>query len=290
MPRNLRAWPWKRQESRASDGASDASPDAREAPSRWTSGDEPPEAEWTPESPLSPYGYADDDGGIRQVESAAWLRPVPSRVKPSPRRFQPRSGARRETARNASRLTWQLFGALVLVASGYAVEHDPRIPSPIAAHAVGAFDEDYTSRLQPALNRLLTSWHVRSISLGVVQAGTLRAPVFGRVLQGYGPQHPEVWVEGDAGDTVQAAAGGTVLGVYRTGSTYLVKIDHGSDGIALYGGLGTVSVHPDEVVLSGQEIGTLPTRPAHPVFRFAVEKDGKYENPEQFLSFAGGKA
>jgi len=206
------------------------------------------------------------------------------------RGFRPHAAGKPGTARGTSRLTWQLFGALVLVASGYAVEHDPRIPSSIAAHAVDVFDADYTSHVQPALDRLLASLHVRPISLGVSQAAGMRAPVFGRVIQGYGPNHPEVWVQGDAGDTVQAAAPGTVLGVYQTGNTYLVKIDHGADGIALYGGLGSVTVHPDEVVLAGQEIGTLPNRPAHPVFRFSVEKDGKYENPERWVSFAGGSA
>ena len=94
-------------------------------------------------------------------------------------------------------------------------------------------------------------------------------------------------MEGDAKDVVQAAAAGTVLGVYHTGSTYLVKIDHGSYGVAFYAGLGFVDVQPDEVVLAGAEIGTLPARPAHPVFRFSLEKDGKYENPAQFVTFAG---
>lgn len=288
MARDRRVWPWKRREP-STDQAGDERADAHPAPSRWTSNAEPWEAE-PPESPLSPYGYADDDGGIRQVESAAWRRPTRTRPKTPTRGFQPRAGKKPLAARSSSRLTWQLFGALVLVASGYALEHDPRIPSSFAARAVDVFDLDYTSHVQPALDRLLTSLHIRPISLDTAQAGSMHAPVFGRVIEGYGPNHPEVWVEGDAKDVVQAAAAGTVLGVYHTGSTYLVKIDHGSYGVAFYAGLGFVDVQPDEVVLAGAEIGTLPARPAHPVFRFSLEKDGKYENPAQFVTFAGGSA
>ncbi|WP_041695253.1 murein hydrolase activator EnvC family protein [Alicyclobacillus acidocaldarius] len=288
MPRNFGAWPWKRQEPSGADDSNGMEVGSRQAPNRWTMGDAGGE-DW-PESPLSPYGSADDDGGIRQVESATWLRPVRLRSSRSARGFQPHEAGNPSQVRRAPRLTWQFFGALMLVAAGYAVEHDPRIPSPIAAHAIDAFDADYTYRVQPVLDRLLASLRVRHISLGVVQAAGMRAPVFGRVVQGYGPNHPEVWVQGDAGDPVQAAAPGTVLGVYETGHTYLVKIDHGMDGIALYGGLGSVAVHPDDVVLAGQEIGTLPSHPAHPVFRFSLEKDGKFENPQRWISFAGGSA
>ncbi|WP_062308733.1 murein hydrolase activator EnvC family protein [Alicyclobacillus sendaiensis] len=286
MPRNLAAWPWKRRDPSQADDSNGSDDSARQAPSRWTTGD--PNGDDWPESPLSPYGVADDDGGIRQVESAAWVRPVRWVSARSARGFQPHSTGKQKAARATPRLTSQLFGALVLVAAGYALEHDPRVPSAVAAHAVGAFDVDYTNRVQPTLDRLLASLHVRPLSLGAVAA--MRAPVFGRVIQGYGPNHPEVFVEGDAGDPVQAAAPGTVVGVYPTGDTYLVKIDHGVDGIALYGGLGSVTVHPDDIVLAGQEIGTLPKRPAHPVFRFALEKNGKFENPQRWIVFSGGPA
>ncbi|SIS63719.1 murein hydrolase activator EnvC family protein [Alicyclobacillus vulcanalis] len=286
MPRNIRAWPRKRQEPSPATETSEVTPDACEAPSRWTTAESDP---W-PESPISPLGYADDDGSIRQVESAAWLHPVRMRAKAS-RGFQPAGAKKPGASRGTSRLTWQLFGAIVLVASGYALQHDPRIPASLAARAVDVFDVDYTSRLQSALDEVLARLHVRPVSLGVSQAlQTARAPVYGRVIQGYGPNHPEVWVQGDAGDTVQAVAPGTVLGVYQTGNTYLVKVDHGAAGIALYGGLGSVAVHPDEIVLRGQELGTLPRAPAHPVFRFSVEKNGTYENPELWVSFAGGKS
>ncbi|MBF8378744.1 peptidoglycan DD-metalloendopeptidase family protein [Alicyclobacillus mali] len=287
MPRNLRVWSRRREEPPRAGDSTGIKTDAREAPSRWTS--DPEGGDW-PESPLSPYGYADDDGGIRQVESAAWRRPLTSRSARQNRGFQPHASGDSAAVRRTSRLTWQLFGAFVLVAAGYTLQHDPRIPSAITAQAVNAFDADFSSRVQPELDRLLASLHLHPLSLGVTQATTLRAPVFGRVIQSFGPDHPEVWVQGDAGDPVQAAAPGTVLGVYQTGNTYLVKIDHGADGIALYGGLGSVAVHPDDVVLAGQEIGTLPKRPAHPVFRFSIEKSGKFENPERWVSFSGGSA
>ena len=169
MARDRRVWPWKRREP--------STDQAGRRASRRPSGAEPldlergtvAEAE-PPESPLSPYGYADDDRGIRQVESAAWRRPTRTRPKTPTRGFQPRAGKKPLAARSSSRLTWQLFGALVLVASGYALEHDPRIPRRLP-RAPSTSSIWTTLHVQPALDRLLTSLHIRPISLDTAQAG-----------------------------------------------------------------------------------------------------------------------
>ncbi|EJY55955.1 Peptidase M23 [Alicyclobacillus hesperidum URH17-3-68] len=302
MARVKRKWPWQspsrlKHEHWANgalprDGSGPVKTDASEpAPRRWiVDADEDKSLQKQPVSPpVSPYGFADDDGGMRQVESEIWRRPPMGSMKQSRgRSFVPATGAG-PRARFGANWAWQLLGAVVLVAVGYTIQHDPRIPASVAARAVSVFDTDYTSSVQPSIDRVFAKLHLRPPSLEAV-SGPMHAPVFGSIVADYGPDHPEVWIAGDAGDVVQAAASGTVLTVVKSSGSYLIKIDHGVLGTAVYSGLASASVQPDEFVSAGEAIGRLPSTPTHPVFRFSLVKDGKYENPHQYISFPGASS
>src|SRR5579875_349227 len=164
MARVKRKWPWQspsrlKHEHWANgalprDGSGPVKTDASEpAPRRWiVDADEDKSLQKQPVSPpVSPYGFADDDGGMRQVESEIWRRPPMGSMKQSRgRSFVPATGAG-PRARVGANWAWQLFGAVVLVAVGYTIQHDPRIPASVAARAVSVFDTDYTSSVQPSI-------------------------------------------------------------------------------------------------------------------------------------------
>ncbi|GMA55894.1 hypothetical protein GCM10025858_03970 [Alicyclobacillus sacchari] len=200
MARVKRKWPWHSPTRGQGDewsnvprntsgfGGTDA---GEPAPRRWVV--EADEDGGLHNPPVSPYGFADDDGGMRQVESEIWRRPPMSSGKQSRgRSFVPATGTG-PRARFGANWAWQLFGAVVLVAVGYTIQHDPRIPASVAARAVSVFDTDYTSSVQPSIDRVFAKLHLRPPSLEAV-SGPMHAPVFGSIVADYGPDHPEVWI------------------------------------------------------------------------------------------------
>jgi len=157
--------------------------------------------------------------------------------------------------------------------------------SGICREAQCGFDTEYTSQVQPTVDKAFASMHLVIPSFGA--STKMHDPLVGTIVGDYGPNHPEIWISAAARKTVMAAGSGTVLTVVSTGGSDVVKIDNGSLGTTIYAGLGSVSVKPNEYVNAGESIGRLPTTPAHPSLRFSLVKNGQYENPHYVISFSG---
>lgn len=311
MPESKRRWRWRSPVTqgfapeKSSDpfrGETDRDPlDAPRGPSRWvdTSDEEPVYDGKQIVSNLSPYGFADDDASMRQVEGEIWRRPVglgstaSSHETASRRtRFVARADSSRSSAPRiqksspSSHFLWQLFLSAVLVGTGFFVTRDSKVPSSIDTKAQSVFETDYTAAVQPALNSMFTKFHIAAPAFTVANA-SLHAPMRGTIVDDYGANHPEIWLAGQANQIVQSAGSGTVITVTKSAGSELVRVDGGASGTAIYDGLGTVSVKVDEYVNSGESIGRLPKSPTHPILRFALVQHGKYVNPHDFIQFSG---
>lgn len=289
-----RKWPWQARDieekevglRQANDVLQDSEEEtsSRPAPPRW--GEDA-------QSHLSPYGFSEDDAGLRQVESGAWRRAFPAKSAASRRQFVPNKGRPMDNNRPASSranrfsstLTWQVFCAAALVGAGYFVEHNAKVMTAIGGETQMVFDTDYTSQVQPAVDRAFADMHLAIPTFGATSR--LHAPMAGTIVNDYGPNHPEIWIAGNPNETVMAAGSGTVLTVVKSGSTDVVKIDNGAFGTTIYAGLSQVSVQANEYVNAGESIGRLPTTPSHPSLRFSLVKNGQYENPHGVIEFSG---
>lgn len=291
-----RKWPWQIKHIDTSSTAEYDALDSRvaeerPAPSRWRTETDGEDAYRSPESDLSPFGFAEDDATLRQVESGVFNQKSRLRVGGTRRQFQPvtsRTSPAQKITRTGNRASatfvWQLFCALVLVGAGYMVEHDPSIPATITTQTQDVFNTDYTSQVQPSVDAAFADMHLAIPTFGAV-GNELHPPITGSIIADYGVNHPEIWLSGNPNETVMSAGSGTVLDVLKAGSTYLVKIDNGSFGTSIYTGLQRVSVQANEYVNAGESIGRLPTTPSHPVLRFSLVKNGSYENPHDFIHF-----
>lgn len=290
-----RRWPWQARDIKGDDVATPSDDEldqtrnshterSRPAPSRWTEGGQ---------TNLSPYGFSEDDAGLRQVESGAWKRSFSTKSSSTKQRFIPKTnpvsgnGQRPDRARSRFSLTfaWQIFCAAVLVGAGYFVEHNSKAMSAIGGETQAVFNTDYTSQVQPTVDRAFADMHLSIPSFGA--STRLHEPLAGSIVDDYGPNHPEIWISGNADEPIMAAGSGTVLTVANSGGEDVVKIDNGSYGTTIYAGLGNVSVKVNEYVNAGEAIGRLPTTPSHPSLRFSIVKNGQYENPHDLIAFSG---
>ncbi|MCF8563558.1 M23 family metallopeptidase [Alicyclobacillus tolerans] len=265
------------------------------------SGKERGSAPWLGEP--SPYGFSDEDGTLKQVESANWRR-TGSRL--NRRRFVPAAQSRANLKTNsrwqtppASRApaasagsTWLLRTVLAtgVVALGLYASHSH---TPWAGRVKGvyteAFSQDYSSRALPAIENFLSQHHITVpvLSTANVQGAVrLHVPLAGTVTQDYTANHPEMVIQGTANEPVLSAGSGTVMKVQPlTSGTFLITIDHGSLGTSLYSGVTKVSVQPNEYVNAGQVIAHLPSG-SSPTFQFSFEKNGKFVNPHDYIHFS----
>ncbi|MFD1674996.1 peptidoglycan DD-metalloendopeptidase family protein [Alicyclobacillus fodiniaquatilis] len=262
--------------------------DSMPAPSRWVSegnGD------------LSPYGFVDEDGGMRQVESGTWRNAFGAkRPQPTGKRFVARTtstsppsgtGGGVKQKSYASTLLWQAFCAAMLVGIGYFVEHSPQpLAQTIASESQGVFQTDYTAKVQPEITKAFQDLHVTVPSFGG-SAVQLHTPIAGDITEDYSSNHPEISISASANQAVKAAGSGTVTAVTKSGNAEILKIDNGDFGTSVYTGLGSINVKLHEYVSSGEVVGKLPAKPSHPILQFSMLKNGKYENPHQFIDFPG---
>ncbi|WP_067617556.1 M23 family metallopeptidase [Alicyclobacillus acidiphilus] len=304
-----RKWPWQVGKARhpelkaAADPFTTRAVDESEAPvgpARWVgeSGTDPSRDGSSVVSNLSPYGFAEDDASMRQVEGEVWRRPIDvetSRSASARRRFvaTTNGGRSKEPHSNPSskstHFVVQLFFAAVLVGVGYFVSHDPRVPQTVASDAQSVFATDYTEDVQPTIDHWFAKLHIAQPVFNVATT-SLHEPIHGTIVDDYGVNHPEIWLSGNANQTVQAAGSGTVITVVKSGNSDLVKLDNGAVGTTIYDGLGSVNVKVNEYVNAGESIGRLPSSPSHPILRFSVVKDGKYENPHDLIRFSGSSS
>ncbi|MFB5191110.1 M23 family metallopeptidase [Alicyclobacillus fastidiosus] len=293
MPDVKRKWPWQVKHTSA-----EPYPDERNSTSRADSEESlPAPSRWVSEeqSDLSPYGFAEEDAGLRQVESGAWRRAFSGSGQPR-KQFVPmhapkptqRPAARPNRPSTLSRtMMWQALCALVLVGIVYYVDHHPdSVPPNVTAQTQAVLETDYTANVEPDIDKAFADMHLGNPTFGGSTA-KLHAPLNGTVVDDYSSTHPEVWIAGAAKAPVMAAGSGTVLNVVKTGDTELVKIDNGAYGTTIYAGLGSVSVKPHEYVTAAQVIGKLPASPSHPSLKFSMVKNGQYVNPNTWIQLTG---
>lgn len=281
--------PWLTMQSRTPE-SSESSPTAIEAakgrgkaaPSRWVRDE------------ASPYGFVDDDGTMRQVENPTWRRAFSSR-RSKPGQFVPanirktlqvRRPGDSTPRRRGSALLWQTFLAAVLVCCGlYAHQSQQPIAANVEDVMAKVFQTDYTGQVTPALERILERYHIVLPNFGATAGVRMHSPLNGPITADYSATHPEIWLQAPANAPVMAAGTGTVIKVSTLNGQGLVEIDNGAFGDTIYAGLVGITVHSQEYVYTGQIIGRLPENPDEPVLRFAMVKDGKFENPHDFIYF-----
>ncbi len=106
-------------------------------------------------------------------------------------------------------------------------------------------------------------------------------PIFGRVRTHYG-----IDFDGDTGDPIVAAAGGTVLSAgWRTGYGNTVVISHGSGFTTVYAHQTDVAVSAGDVVAGGELIGWVGSTgwSTGPHLHFEVRVEGVAVDPDPYL-------
>jgi murein DD-endopeptidase MepM/ murein hydrolase activator NlpD len=252
-------------------------------------------AQWLSEE-SSPYGFSDEDGTIKQVDSRNWRRvATPSRGRrfiATPSNANRQTGVKRKTlATSAGGSTWLLQGAFALALVGigwYAEQAHGHLAKQVSGIYQRAFADDYSPRLLAAIDRFASE---HDISLSVWNPSVAlkyHVPVSGTVVEEYSTNHPQITIQGHAGETVLAAGSGTVARVTHMSSGYLLVVDHGGGRSTLYDGLASVSVHEGEAVSAGETIGRL-AKSGKPVMHFGFEQDGQFVNPNDYIVWSSAR-
>ncbi|MCL6631621.1 MAG: M23 family metallopeptidase [Alicyclobacillus herbarius] len=232
----------------------------------------------------SPYGFADQDGTLKQVDSRTWQRV--SRQSNS-RRFVASAGNRRRVSasgRPRTESTWMLQSVLaVLVIAGgwYGAHAKTPVAHQMEAVFQRAFMSDYSDKVTGTFRRFASAYHIDLPAFGA-SSFRYHVPLTGRIVSDYSSQHPEMVIQGTPQEVVLASASGVVSKLAQSGQGYLLVIEHGDGRSTLYDGLASVSVRKGESVASGQVIGRLGSA-AEPTLRFGFEQDGKFVNPHDYI-------
>jgi len=240
---------------------------------------------------VSPYGFSDEDGTLKQLDSPNWRRSLPAvkkqRFIPISSRWQtPQSPTTSLPVRKSgSTLVLQSAFAVALVALGlYAQQGQSSLASTLQRTYRSVFSQDYSGTVLPVVENFLSSHHLSFPAWASPGAIRLHVPVSGSVVTDYSPEHPEMVIQGTSKESVLASGSGVVTQVQPLSGGSLVIINHGQLGVSIYAGIGTVAVHKGEYVTTGQVLGHLPTT-AHPTLRFSIEVKGKYVNPHDYIHF-----
>lgn len=253
---------------------------------------EPPhkEARWAGDG-VSPYGFSDEDGTLKQLDSPNWRRLLPAvkkqRFVPVTSRWQPPQSpvTGSSSAKNGSTWVLQSVFAVALVALGlYAAQGQSTLATTLQRTYRSVFSQDYSGTVIPVVESFLSSHHLSLPAWATPGAIRLHVPVTGLVVTDYTPEHPEMVIQGTSNESVLASGSGVVTQVQPLSSGSLVIIDHGQLGVSIYAGVGTVAVHKGEYVATGQVLGHLPTA-VRPTLRFSIEVKGKYVNPHDYIHF-----
>ena len=127
-------------------------------------------------------------------------------------------------------------------------------------------------------------------SRGSGSGGTLAWPLVGAITSRYGYRngelHPAIDIDGHTGDSVRAAAEGTVIKAgYYGNYGNMIKVDHGGGLVTMYAHLSKIKVSVGDTVSAGQVIGlvgsTGNSTGSH--LHFEVIINGKEVNPINYL-------
>jgi murein DD-endopeptidase MepM/ murein hydrolase activator NlpD len=246
----------------------------------------------------SPYGFSDDDGTLKQTDSSNWRNMfgagrrrgfVPTaKTKGKSSRWQTSGtpgGGGTSPNRGDTWLLQTLAAAVLVIAGVYAHNTPGKAADQIRGLYQTAFQTDYSQEAIPAVEQLLNRYGVSLPVFGSsTGAITLHVPVTGNITEDYSSTHPEIFIQGQSGESVLAAGSGTVTQVVSVGAAQMVVIDHGKLGTTIYNGLASVTVKKGESVSSGELIGHLPQNPK-PVLKFAMQQNGHYVNPHEYIHF-----
>lgn len=241
----------------------------------------------------SPYGFLDEDGTQKEIDSKTWRRVQQPRKA---RRFVPRTAQASSnpspTAAPASQRpggsTWvmQLVVAIALAGCGiYAHSQNTTVAADLNRVFENAYTTDYSTQALPTLSNFLASHHIAVPSfIGSKGELTFHLPLDGTIVSDYSKDNARITLQGKANAPVFADANGTIVKVTKLADGYMVTIHHGTVGDSQYFGLGTVSVKQGETVQSGQTIGKLKST-TQAQMQFGIAKNGAYVNPHDYIQF-----
>lgn len=244
----------------------------------------------------SPYGFSDEDGTLKQLDSSNWRRLMSAnrnqRFVPVNSRWQEPPSSNTESSIEKTGSTWLLQSvfAIGLVALGlYASNTHTALAAKVDSAYKTVFAQDYSSAVIPTISNFLSAHHISVPAW--VQAGAihLHVPMSGSIITDYSSQHPEMVIQGTPKEAVLATGSGVVAKAEQLLTGSLVVVDHGKLGVSIYDGLGTLAVHQGEYVSSGQVLGHLPSK-GHPDLRFSIEQNGHYVNPHDYIVFPASTA
>lgn len=133
------------------------------------------------------------------------------------------------------------------------------------------------------------SSYTMTASRGGSHIGGLNWPLSGKITSGYGSRrgHTGMDIDGNAGDSIRAAAGGTVTSAGRNGNYGLiVTIDHGNGLKTRYAHCSSILVKVGQEVSRGQVIARVGStgRSTGSHLHFEVISGGTYQNPLRYLN------
>lgn len=244
----------------------------------------------------SPYGFSDEDGTLKQVDSSNWRRMLgrnrTQRFVPVESRWQGVASRNQEWPVQRTGSTWllQSLFAVGLVGLGlYASHSQTALASEVQSVYKSVFTKNYSTMAGPAIDQFLSTHHLPIPAWAQSGAIRLHVPMTGSIVTDYSPQHPEMVIQGTPHEAILSAGSGVVAKAQALSSGSMVVIDHGKLGVSIYDGLGSLAVHQGEYVNSGQVLGHLPGS-GHPQLRFSIEQNGHYVNPHDYIVFPSSGA
>ena len=191
------------------------------------------------------------------------------------------------------RRAWDQWGfyvslALVLALIGYgtvAIRNRPvREASPVVAMQPALISPTPTATAVPTL---LFQW---PLSGEILMAHSPESAIYQSALGAF-TAHEGIDIASWAGETVCAAADGTIVAFYASSAYgYVLDIEHMGGFVTRYGGLSATSlVQSGERVRAGQDVGTVgdvPCGESHlgPHLHFEILDSGLSVGPEAFLA------
>lgn len=179
-----------------------------------------------------------------------------------------------------------IFAGIFVLAGLYMHQTDKPFAKTVDQFTSKMLQTDYTDRIIPVAAKVFDKFHMSLPTFGVHAAVFMHVPLDGKIDADFSAGHPEIWIQGTPNASVFAAGSGIVTKVQNKGQDSIVEIDHGALGTSIYTGLGVVTVHANEYVDSGQVIGRMPQAAKNQDLRFALTKDGKFENPHDYIHFS----
>ena len=129
--------------------------------------------------------------------------------------------------------------------------------------------------------------HFHAVKRLHLSAGSLRWPVRGEIVEGFGRFHDGIDISVHEGEKIHSAGDGQVIfSRHYTGYGQMVILNHGNHIYSLYGHLGRIAVKKGEMVNKGHVIGYAGGGGSHgrDTLFFGLTHGGNPVNPVPYLS------